>query len=126
MTRTKTHLFPHGMEAVHVAKNTKKRTPKTTLKLLDLEQSKSAVLNGLTSPSSSAATMMQSVILLTVLFGTTAGVQQNGGHPQRIALEQRRYAPSTINLRPGVSEGSLVKLGTVIFSALISQRASGG
>jgi hypothetical protein len=34
------------------AKSKKKRTPKTVLKLLDLEQSKSAVLNSLTSPSS--------------------------------------------------------------------------
>jgi hypothetical protein len=35
-----------------MAKRTKKRTPKTILKLPNLEQSKSAVLNGLTSPSS--------------------------------------------------------------------------
>jgi ferritin len=40
------------MEAVHAAKSTKKRTSKTILKLLDLEQSKSAVLNSLSSPSS--------------------------------------------------------------------------
>jgi hypothetical protein len=35
-----------------MAKNKRKRTPKTVLKLPDLEQSKSAVLNSLTSPSS--------------------------------------------------------------------------
>jgi hypothetical protein len=40
---TRRHLFRHGMKAVHVAKSTKKRTLKTILKLLDLEQSKSAV-----------------------------------------------------------------------------------
>ena len=34
------------------AKSKKKRAPKTVLKLPDLEQSKSAVLNSLTSPSS--------------------------------------------------------------------------
>lgn len=37
----KTHLFRHGVEAVHLAKSTKKRTSKTLLTLLDLEQSKS-------------------------------------------------------------------------------------
>jgi hypothetical protein len=35
-----------------MAKNKRKRSPKTVLKLPDLEQSKSAVLNSLTSPSS--------------------------------------------------------------------------
>jgi hypothetical protein len=35
-----------------MAKNKHKRNPKTVLKLPDLEQSKSAVLNSLTSPSS--------------------------------------------------------------------------
>jgi hypothetical protein len=97
--RTRHHPFRHGREAIHVAKRTKKRTPTTILKLPNLEQSKSAVLNGLTSPSSGAPTIMQSAILLTVLFGTTAGVQQNGDHPLPDCLRQRRYAPSTINLR---------------------------
>jgi hypothetical protein len=42
------------MEAVPVAKSKmkRKRAPKSVLKLPDLEQSKSAVLNSLTSPSS--------------------------------------------------------------------------
>ena len=35
-----------------MAKSKRKRVPKTVLKLLDLEQSKSAVLNSLTSSSS--------------------------------------------------------------------------
>jgi hypothetical protein len=35
-----------------MANKKRKRTPKTVLKLSDLEQSKSAVLNSLTSPSS--------------------------------------------------------------------------
>jgi hypothetical protein len=35
-----------------MAKSRRKRTPKTVLKLPDLEQSKSAVLNSLTSASS--------------------------------------------------------------------------
>jgi hypothetical protein len=41
------------MEAVHVAKSTKKRTSKTILKLLDLEQSKAADC-GLLSPDLAA------------------------------------------------------------------------
>ena len=44
--------FSPWHEAVYMAKRWKKRTPNTILKLPDLEQSKSAVLNSLTSPSS--------------------------------------------------------------------------
>lgn len=40
------------VQTAEMAKNKRKRTPKTVLKLPDLEQSKSAVLNSLTSPSS--------------------------------------------------------------------------
>src|ERR1700761_5141648 len=47
-------LFCHAMEAVPVAKSKmkRKRALKSVLKLPDLEQSKSAVLKSLTSPSS--------------------------------------------------------------------------
>jgi hypothetical protein len=38
----------------------RKRAPKSVLKLPDLEQSKSAVLNSLTSPSSRGPTSMRS------------------------------------------------------------------
>ena len=46
--------LPRRLEAVSMAKSKikRKRTPKSILKLPDLEQSKSAVLNILTSPSS--------------------------------------------------------------------------
>src|SRR5271163_2638445 len=46
--------LPRQLEAVPMAsiKTKRKRTPKSILKLPDLEQSKSAVLNSLTSPSS--------------------------------------------------------------------------
>ena len=46
--------LPRRLEAVPMAKSKMKpkRAPKSVLKLPDLEQSKSAVLNSLTSPSS--------------------------------------------------------------------------
>src|SRR5580704_13372357 len=46
--------LPRLLEAVSMAKSKmkRKRAPKSILKLPDLEQSKSAVLNSLTSPSS--------------------------------------------------------------------------
>ena len=47
------------------AKAKRKRAPKTILKLPDLEQSKSAVLNSLTSPVLSAPTIMRFASLLT-------------------------------------------------------------
>jgi len=50
--RTDVILFATARRPSQMAKSTKKRTPKTILKLPDLEQSKSAVLNSLTSPSS--------------------------------------------------------------------------
>jgi hypothetical protein len=45
-------LFAAAAEAAPMAKSKRKRVPKTVLKLPDLEQSKSAVLNSLTSSSS--------------------------------------------------------------------------
>jgi hypothetical protein len=47
------------------AKSKRKRTPKTVLKLPDLEQSKSAVLNSLTSPSSQRSTTTRFASSLT-------------------------------------------------------------
>ena len=77
-----------------------KRSPKTVLRLPDLEQSKSAVLNSLTSPSSqrsydhairefinwycSEPRLAFNRIVVTLY---------------RIFLEQAKYASSTINLR---------------------------
>ncbi len=82
------------------AKAKRKRAPKTILKLPDLEQSKSAVLNSLTSPSSQRSydhairefiDWYCSEPRLT--FNKTVVTRY------RISLEQRQYAPSTINLR---------------------------
>jgi integrase len=83
-----------------MAKNTMKRSPKTILKLPDLEQSKTAVLNSLSSPSSrrSYDHAIRDFIdwycsELRLAFNRTVLTRY------RIALEGRRYASSTINLR---------------------------
>ena len=83
-----------------MAKSKRKRTPKTVLKLPDLEQSKSAVLNGLTSPSSQRSydhAIREFIEWYCseprLAFDKTVVTRY------RISLEQRHYAPSTINLR---------------------------
>jgi site-specific recombinase XerD len=83
-----------------MAKNKRKRTPKTVLKLPDLEQSKSAVLNSLTSPSSQRSydhAIREFIEWYCseprLAFNKTVVTRY------RISLEQRHYAPSTINLR---------------------------
>jgi site-specific recombinase XerD len=83
-----------------MAKCKRKRTPKTVLKLPDLEQSKSAVLNSLTSPSSQRSydhAIREFIEWYCseprLAFNKTVVTRY------RISLEQRHYAPSTINLR---------------------------
>jgi integrase len=73
---------------------------KTVLKLPDLEQSKSAVLNSLTSPSSQRSydhAIREFIDWYCseprLAFNKTVVTRY------RISLEQRQYAPSTINLR---------------------------
>jgi integrase len=85
---------------VRNAKSKKKRAPKTVLKLPDLEQSKSAVLNSLTSPSSQRSYDHAIREFIDwdcseprLAFNRTVVTRY------RISLEQRQYAPSTINLR---------------------------
>lgn len=82
------------------AKSKRKRAPKTVLKLPDLEQSKSAVLNSLTSPSSQRSYNHAIREFIDwycseprLAFNKTVVTRY------RISLEQRHYAPSTINLR---------------------------
>ncbi len=77
-----------------------KRTPKTVLKLPDLEQSKSAVMNSLTSASSKRSydhAIREFIDWYCseprLAFNRTVVTRY------RIALEQHPYAPSTINLR---------------------------
>ena len=83
-----------------MAKSKRKRVPKTVLKLPDLEQSKSAVLNSLTSASSKRSydhAIREFIEWYCseprIAFNRTVVTRY------RIALEQRPYAPSTINLR---------------------------
>jgi hypothetical protein len=81
-------------------KSKHKRTPKTVLKLPDLEQSKSAVMNSLTSASSKRSydhAIREFIDWYCseprLAFNRTVVTRY------RIALEQHPYAPSTINLR---------------------------
>ncbi len=78
----------------------KEKNPKTILKLPDLEQSKSAVLNSLASPSSRRSYDHAIRDFIDwycseprLAFNRTVVTRY------RISLEQRRYAPATINLR---------------------------
>src|SRR3954463_434647 len=94
--------LPRQLEAVLMAKSKikRKRLPKSVLKLPDLEQSKSAVLNSLTSPSSQRSydhAIREFIDWYCseprLAFNKTVVTRC------RISLEQRHYAPSTINLR---------------------------
>ena len=83
-----------------MAKNKLKRSPKTVLRLPDLEQSKSAVLNSLPSPSSQRSydhAIRQFIEWYCseprLAFNKTVVTRY------RISLEQARCASSTINLR---------------------------
>src|SRR5664280_1964638 len=96
-------LLPRLKEAVAMArtiKSKRKRVPKTVLKLPDLEQSKSAVLNSLTSASSKRSydhAIREFIDWYCseprLAFNKTVVTRY------RMSLEEHRYAPSTINLR---------------------------
>jgi integrase len=88
------------MQTAEMAKNKCRRTPKTVLKLPDLEQSKSAVLNSLTSLSSQRSydhAIREFIEWYCseprLAFNKTVVTRY------RISLEQAHYASSTINLR---------------------------
>src|SRR6266487_1769737 len=98
--RTGSCFFPRHWRPLSMAKSKRKRTPKTILKLPDLEQSKSAVLNSLTSVSSQRSydhAIREFIDWYCseprLAFNKTVFTRY------RISLEQRHYAPSTINLR---------------------------
>jgi integrase len=83
-----------------MAKSKRKRVPKTVLKLPDLEQSKSAVLNSLTSASSKRSydhAIREFIDWYCseprLAFNKTVVTRH------RISLEEHHYAPSTISLR---------------------------
>jgi len=83
-----------------MAKSRRKRAPKTVLKLPDLEHSKSAVLNSLTSASSKRS-YDHAIREFIDWYCSEPRLAFNGTvvTRYRIALEQHPYAPSTINLR---------------------------
>jgi hypothetical protein len=83
-----------------MAKSKRKRVPKTILKLPDLEQSKSAVLNSLTSASSKRS-YDYAIREFIDWYCSEPRLAFNKSvvTRYRIALEQYPYAPSTINLR---------------------------
>ena len=88
------------MQNSEMAKNKRNRNPKSVLKLPDLEQSKSAVLNSLTSQSSQRSydhAIREFIDWYCseprLAFNRTAVTRY------RISLEQAHYASSTINLR---------------------------
>ena len=82
------------------SKSKQKRAPKTVLKLPNLEQSKSAVLNSLTSPNSQRS-YDHAIREFTDWYCSEPRLAFNKTVVTRygISLEQKRYAPSTINLR---------------------------
>ena len=88
------------MEAAPMAKSKRKRTPKSVLKLPDLEQSRSAVLNSLTSPSSQR-TYDHAIREFIEWYCSEPRLAFNKTvvTRYRISLEQRHYASTTINLR---------------------------
>ena len=95
-------LLPRRMEAVPIAKGKekRKRVPKHVLKLPDLEQSKSAVLNSLTSRSSQR-TYDHAIREFIEWYCSEPRLAFNKTvvTRYRISLEQRHYASTTINLR---------------------------
>jgi hypothetical protein len=83
-----------------MGKPKRKRTPKTVLRLPDLEHSKTAVLNSLTAPSSQRSydhAIREFIDWYCseprLAFNKTVVTRY------RISLEQAHYAASTINLR---------------------------
>lgn len=83
-----------------MTKSKRKRAPKTVLKLPDLEQSKSAVLNSLTSTSSQRSYDHAIREFIDWYYSEPRlAFNKTVVTRYRISLEQRHYAPSTINLR---------------------------
>lgn len=96
---------------------TKKRSPKSILKLPDLEHSKLAVLNSL--PSLSSRRSYDHAIRDFIDWEPRLAFNRTVVTRYRIALEQRRYAPSTINLRIAVVRRLDTRHPTAVSSAQI-------
>ena len=95
-------LFATATEAVSMAKSKmkRKRAPKHVLRLPDLEQSKSAVLNSLTSRNSQR-TYDHAIREFIEWYCSEPRLAFNKTvvTRYRISLEQQHYASTTINLR---------------------------
>ena len=92
----------------------RKRSPITVLRLRDLEQSKSAVLNSLTSPVCSRRTITRFASLpIGTALSRVSLLTASSSRVYRIFLEQAHYAPSTINLRLAAVAALLMKLQIV-------------
>src|SRR5205809_777689 len=101
--RSERSCLARQKEAAPMAKSSnpkRKKAQKTVLKLPDLEQSKSAVLNSLVS-SSSQRSYDHAIREFIEWYCSEPRLAFNKTvvTRYRIDLEQRRYAPSTINLR---------------------------
>ena len=109
-SKSESCFLPRRMEAVLMAKSKtmRKRVPKHVLKLPDLEQSKSAVLNSLTSRSSQR-TYDHAIREFIEWYCSEPRLAFNKTvvTRYRISLEQRHHASTTINLRLA-AVGSLV------------------
>src|SRR5271170_5989074 len=90
---------PRQRRPLPMAKSKRKRVPKTVLKLPDLEQSKSAVLNSLTSSSSKRSYDHAIREFIDWYCSEPRLAFRTVVTRYRIALEQHPYAASTINLR---------------------------
>jgi hypothetical protein len=93
-------LFAAAAEAASNGEEQTQTSPEKVLKLPDLEQSKSAVLNSLTS-SSSKRSYDHAIREFVDWYCSEPRLAFNRTvvTRYRIALEQHPYAPSTINLR---------------------------
>src|SRR5580698_6892410 len=90
-------------------KSKRKRTPKTILTLPDLEQSKSAVVNSLTSPSSQRS--YDHAIREFIDWYCSeppAGFQQNRRHP--ISNFAGAAAIRSVNNQPAIGSGTSARL----------------
>jgi hypothetical protein len=97
------------------SKMNRKRTPKSVLKLPDLEQSKSAVLNSLTSPSSQR-TYDHAIREFIEWYCSEPRLAFNKSvvTRYRISLEQRHYASTTSTCASLQSGGWLTRLPIVV------------
>jgi hypothetical protein len=104
----------------------KRRSAKNTLRLPDLDHSKTSVLQSLSSAASKRTYAFAINDFIAwycseprLAFGRTVVLRY------RYELEARRLAPATINLRPAAVRGWPTRLPTMVCSVPILHQASG-